>query len=173
MAAPTRTPVVVRSATADDLPFVADIYRHYVDNTVATFDFDAPTVADWSAKLTTIAAAGRPFLVAETVDDGVIGFAYLGEFRSKSAYAQTTEDTIYVRHGLSARGVGSALLSAVIAATDPANVRQIIAVIAAESGDASVALHRRHGFDEVGRLAGVGRKFDRWVDVVYMQLEIS
>lgn len=173
MTAPTSTPVAVRSATADDLPVVADIYRHYVDHTVATFDFDAPTVADWSHKLDAIEAAGRPFLVAETTDDGVIGFAYLGEFRSKSAYAQTAEDTIYVRAGLGARGVGSALLSALVAAADPANVRQIIAAIAVESGDASVALHRRHGFAEVGRLVGVGRKFDRWIDVAYLQRQIG
>lgn len=172
MTAPHTCPVTVRPASVDDLPVVADIYRHYVAHTVATFDFEAPGVDAWSAKLDAITASGRPFVVAEA-SDCVVGFAYLGEFRAKAAYGFCAEDTIYVRAGEGGRGIGSALLSALVDAADPANVTQIIAAIAAESGAGSIALHRRHGFDEVGRLAKVGRKFDRWIDVVYMQREIG
>ncbi len=152
---------------------MAQIYRHYVDNTVATFDVEAPSTEAWQHKLDAIVGAGRPFLVAATEADGVVGFAYLGEFRAKAAYARTTEDTIYVRDGLGGRGIGKALLAALLDAADPTNVRQIIAVIAAESGAGSIALHQRLGFSEVGRLTAVGRKFDRWVDVVYLQFQLG
>ncbi|MFW0791207.1 N-acetyltransferase family protein [Gordonia sp. CPCC 205333] len=165
--------VAIRPAVVDDLAAIREIYRHYVENTVATFDYETPSLDDWRAKLAAITEAGRPFLVADSVDDGVVGFAYLGEFRAKAAYAKTTEDTIYVRQGLGGRGLGSSLLSAVVEQADPDNVTQIVAVIAAESGDGSIALHRRYGFAEVGRLAKVGRKFDRWIDVVYLQREIN
>ncbi|GAB20394.1 putative acetyltransferase [Gordonia effusa NBRC 100432] len=173
MTASISASVAIRPAIADDLAAVSEIYRHYVENTVATFDYESPTLDDWQAKLEAIADAGRPFLVADSADAGVVGFAYLGEFRSKAAYAKTTEDTIYVRQGFGGRGLGSALLSAVVEQADPDNVTQIVAVIAAEGGDGSIALHRRFGFDEVGRLTKVGRKFDRWIDVVYMQREIG
>lgn len=172
MTASTTSPVTIRSATVDDLREVADIYRHYVVHTVATFDVAAPSLHDWSMKLAAITAAGRPFLVAETAD-GVVGFAYLGEFRAKAAYGYCAEDTIYVRDGRGGAGIGSALLSTLVAAANPANVTQLIAAIAVEGGTGSIALHRRHGFVEVGRLTKVGRKFDRWIDVVYLQREIG
>ncbi|MFW0797680.1 N-acetyltransferase family protein [Gordonia sp. CPCC 205515] len=163
--------VTIRSGTAADCAAIADIYRHYVEHTVATFDYVAPTVETWTTKLASIRSAARPFLVA--VDDDlertVLGFAYLGAFREKQAYAWTTEDTIYLRPDAGGRGIGSALLGALLAAAEPHNVRQIIAVIAATGGEASVALHAKHGFVEVGRTPAVGFKFGQWVDCIYMQ----
>ncbi|AZG45097.1 GNAT family N-acetyltransferase [Gordonia insulae] len=160
--------VTIRPAAPADCAAVADIYRHYVEHTVATFDYEAPAVATWEAKLAAVVAAGRPFLVVE--EQGVVlGFAYLGSFRDKKAYERTTEDTIYLHPDAGGRGLGSALLGALIDAADPANVRQIVAVISATGGDASIALHARHGFVEVGRTPEVGYKFDQWIDCVYMQ----
>ncbi|MGV9710704.1 N-acetyltransferase family protein [Gordonia sp. NPDC003424] len=163
--------VTVRPASAADCVAIADIYRHYVEHTVATFDYVAPTVQSWTAKLDAIRTAARPFLVAvdDDADHTVLGFAYLGSFREKQAYAWTTEDTIYLRPDAGGRGIGSALLGALLAAAEPSNVRQIIAVIAATGGDASVAVHAKHGFVEVGRTPSVGFKFGQWVDCIYMQ----
>ncbi len=166
--------VSIRPATAADCPAVTAIYGHYVEHTVATFDYEAPTVAHWEAKLAAIRAADRPFVVAVDDADGtgdavVIGFAYLSSFRDKKAYAWTAEDTIYLDPKAGGRGIGGALLGALIEAADPANVRQMIAVIAATGGEASVALHAKHGFVEVGRTPAVGYKFGQWIDCIYMQ----
>ncbi|MFW0784558.1 N-acetyltransferase family protein [Gordonia sp. CPCC 206044] len=158
----------IRPATVADCSAIADIYRHYVEHTVATFDYVAPTTQTWEEKLAAIHAAERPFLVAELADD-VVGFAYLGAFRGKQAYAWTAEDTIYLHPAAGGQGIGSALMVALLEAADPANVRQIVAVIADPGGAASIALHAKHGFTEVGRTPGVGYKFDRWIDCVYMQ----
>ncbi|GAA1481580.1 GNAT family N-acetyltransferase [Gordonia sinesedis] len=175
-------PLRVRRATLADCRAIADIYRHYVDNTVATFDYVAPDVAAWEAKVRAVETVGRPFLVAvgegvgaDAADapDEVVGFAYLGPFRDKAAYDQTAEDTIYIRSGTEGRGVGSKLMAELLAAADPTNVRQIVAVIAADGGAGSIALHAKFGFDEVGRLRSVGFKHDRWVDCVYMQRAVS
>lgn len=171
---PTAAAVTVRPAIPDDLAAITDIYRHYVDNTLATFHYVAPTLDDWQHKLDTITAAGRPFLVAAEPSTGqILGFAYLGSFRDMPSYDWTTEDTIYVRAGAGRRGIGSALLGRLVTDADPVNVRQIIAVIAATGGDGSVALHTRHGFNEVGRLRSVGFKADQWIDCIYMQRAIG
>lgn len=167
--------VTIRPAAAADCDAIADIYRHYVEHTVATFDYAAPTVEAWTTKLAAIRSAARPFLVAveDDPDAIVVGFAYLGSFREKYAYAWTTEDTIYLRPDAGGRGIGSALLGALLAAAEPHNVRQIIAVIAATGGEASVALHAKHGFAEVGRTPSVGFKFGQWIDCIYMQRALS
>ncbi|MEE3849015.1 N-acetyltransferase family protein [Gordonia sp. LSe1-13] len=169
--------VTIRPALAADCAAIADIYGYYVDNTVATFDYEAPSVAAWEAKLSAIEAAGRPFLVAEEIDgaqsSGVLGFAYLGPFRDKRAYERTVEDTIYLRRDAGGRGIGTTLLAALVDAADPQNVRQIIAVIAATGGEASIALHRKNGFAEVGRTPAVGYKFDQWIDCVYLQRSVG
>lgn len=177
MSSPDVRPIRVRRATLADCRAIADIYRHYVEHTVATFDYVAPDVEAWENKVRAIETVGRPFLVAvgpaAGERDEVVGFAYLGPFRDKAAYDQTAEDTIYVRPGTEGRGVGSSLMADLLAAADPTNVRQIIAVIAADGGDGSVALHAKFGFAEVGRLRAVGYKQDRWVDVVYMQRAVA
>jgi phosphinothricin acetyltransferase len=176
--------VTIRPVADTDCGAIADIYRHYVEHTVATFDYEAPTAADWAAKIAAIRAAGRPFLVAEGSGVGadgveaggagdVFGFAYLGPFRDKRAYDRTAEDTIYLRPGAGGRGIGTSLLAALLDAAEPGNVRQIIAVIAATGGEASIALHLKNGFVEVGRTPAVGYKFDQWIDCVYLQRSVD
>ena len=167
--------VTVRDAVDTDLAGVADIYRHYVENTVATFDYVVPSPASWLAKYRTIREADRPFVVAtlpmESVDQ-IVGYAYLGTFRGMPAYDRSTEDSIYVRPGSGGRGVGSALMAGMLDRANRDNVRQIVAVIAATGGAGSIALHKRFGFTEVGRLRSIGHKADQWIDCVYMQKDL-
>lgn len=168
--------IVVDDATVDDLDAVAEIYAHYVQHTVATFDYVVPTLEQWHAKHAAITAAGRPFVVARAVDESgteqTVGYAYLGTFRGMPAYDRSTEDSIYVRPGFGGRGVGSALMAGMLDRANPENVRQIVAVIAATGGDGSIALHSRFGFTEAGRLRSIGHKADQWIDCVYMQKDI-
>ena len=162
----------IRPATVEDCSAIADIYRHYVENSVATFDLEALTAAQWVAKQTRIMEAGRPFIVMEDDAGVVIGYAYLGVYRGKAGWAHTAEDSIYLRPEASGRGLGKGLLQALLDATDRTVTHNVMAVISDEV-PASVALHRKAGFVEVGRTPEVGRKFDRWIGAVYMQYSFS
>jgi phosphinothricin acetyltransferase len=162
-------PPVVRPAAPADADQVAAIFAHYVTTSVATFEEVPPTAADWRRRLGALAAANLPFLVAEERVGTVCGFAYASPWRPKPAYRHTVEDTVYLSPGHTGRGLGSALLSGLLAGCTDAGTRQVIAVIADTGSDASAALHRRFGFTEAGRLSGVGRKHGRWIDTVLMQ----
>jgi L-amino acid N-acyltransferase YncA len=172
---------VIRAAGPADLDAVAAIYAHYVTTSVATFEEVPPTPADWRLRLDDLADRKLPFLVAEdrVVQDGmaeaggVCGYAYASPWRPKPAYRYTVEDTVYVSPAHLRRGLGGALLGALLAACTDAGARQVIAVIVDAGEDASLALHRRFGFAQAGRLSGVGRKQGRWLDTVLMQRELA
>ncbi|MGW7480370.1 N-acetyltransferase family protein [Nonomuraea muscovyensis] len=151
-----------------DLPGVAQIYAHYVETSVATFDETPPGVEEWRAKRAVIAGAGLPFLLVE--DDGeVAGFAYAGPYRPKPAYRHTVEDTLYLAPGATGRGLGRVLLGEVIDRAARAGARQMVAVVADSGDPASLRLHTSFGFGEVGRLRSVGFKHGRWIDTVLLQ----
>ncbi|HEU5025737.1 MAG TPA: GNAT family N-acetyltransferase [Spirillospora sp.] len=159
---------LVRSVGAGDLEAVAGIAAHYVLNSVATFAETPQTVAEWRERLDDLERRGLPFLVAE-VDGEVAGYAYTGPWRPKPAYRYTVEDTIYLAPGHLGKGLGTALLGELVERAAKAGMRQMIAVIADAAGDGSVALHRRFGFVEAGRLDGVGHKHGRWIGTILMQ----
>ncbi|MFE9832441.1 GNAT family N-acetyltransferase [Streptomyces halstedii] len=159
---------VIRPAVPADLNAVAEIFTHYVCHTVITFEEAPPPVAAWRRHLDDLAAQKLPFLVAELSGE-VVGYAYAAPWRPKPAYRHTVENSIYLAPGRTGRGLGGALLEALLAACSRSHVRQMIAVIADADTDASVALHRRYGFTDVGRLAAVGYKHDRWIDTLLMQ----
>ncbi|WP_336959835.1 N-acetyltransferase family protein [Sphingobium aquiterrae] len=159
--------LAVRDAEADDLERIAAIYAHHVLHGTATFDTEPPDIAAWRDKRDTIRGKGWPFLVA--VEGGqVVGYAYATQFRDRTAYAHSCEDSIYIDAARLGRGVGGTLLGALMDTARQSGFRQMIAVIGgAEPG--SIALHAKCGFDQVGRLRDVGRKFGRLLDTVYMQ----
>ncbi|MFI6495816.1 GNAT family N-acetyltransferase [Nonomuraea typhae] len=159
---------LIRPVASADLPAVAGIYAHYVLTTVATFEEVPPGPAFWQDK----ADLGLPFLVAE-VEGRVAGFAYAGPYRPKPAYRHTLEDTVYLAPGSTGRGLGRALLEALIGACREAGARQLVAVIADSGDPASLRLHVKLGFEEAGRLRGVGFKHGRRLDTVLLQLELG
>ncbi|MFJ6514989.1 GNAT family N-acetyltransferase [Streptomyces sp. NPDC091406] len=159
---------VIRPVVPADLSAVAEIYTYYVRHTVITFEENPPPVAAWHQRLDELAALSLPFLVAEWSGE-VVGYAYAAPWRPKPAYRHTVENSIYLAPDHTGRGLGGALLEALLAACAGTPVRQMIAVIADTGTDASVALHRRYGFTEAGRLAAVGHKHGRWVDTLLMQ----
>ncbi len=163
---------MVRAAGAPDMEQVAVIFAHYVTSSVATFEEVAPTAAHWRQRRDDLAGRNLPFLVAEA-EAAVCGFAYASPWRPKPAYRYTVEDTVYISPGWTGRGLGGALLGALLAGCEQAGARQVIAVIADTGSDASAALHRRFGFTHAGRLTGVGRKHGRWIDTVLMQRELG
>ncbi|SEA13477.1 GNAT family N-acetyltransferase [Rubrimonas cliftonensis] len=158
-----------RDAAAADIPAITEIYARYVLETTANFEETAPDAATMAARWRAVVDAGWPWLAAE-VDGALLGYAYAAHYRPRPAYRFTLEDSIYLAPQAQGRGLGSALLGALIARCEAAGARRMIAVIGdPDAMPASIALHRRFGFAEVGRLPGVGWKLGGWRDTLQMQ----
>jgi phosphinothricin acetyltransferase len=160
--------MVVRDATEQDMAAVQAIYAHHVLRGLATFEETPPSTEEFLERRASALAQGLPFLVAEA-EGRIAGYTYAASYRPRPAYRYTIEDTVYVAPGLDGRGIGSALLPALIARCEAGLWRQMIAVIGDSGNAGSIALHRRFGFQPVGTLASVGLKLGRWVDTVLMQ----
>ncbi len=159
---------MIRAARPGDADAIAAIYAPAVTTGTATFELVPPDAAEMAARMARVAAQNAPWLVAE--DAGTItGYAYASPFRDRPAYARTCETSVYVAPGQHRRGVGKQLLAALTAAARAAGYAEMIAVIGDSGNEASIGLHSTAGFTEAGRLRNVGWKFERWLDVVYMQ----
>jgi L-amino acid N-acyltransferase len=157
---------IVRPATEDDLPGILEIYNDAILNTTATFDTEPQTLEE---KREWLRETSYPYvvLVAERRDQ-VVGWASLRRFRPKIAYRYTAENSVYVRRDCHAEGVGTALMRILLENAAENGFHTIIAGIAGDN-PASLRLHRRFGFALVGVECQVGYKFERWVDVTWMQ----
>jgi L-amino acid N-acyltransferase YncA len=162
--------LAIREATADDAAAIATIYGHHVLHGTASYDVVPPPAEYHRAKIERVTAAGWPFLVAAR-GGAIGGYAYATQFRDRDAYRFTAEDSIYVHPDWMRQGVGGALLDALIYRSAALGFRTLIAVIGGAE-PASIRLHASRGFREVGRLNAVGWKHERWLDSVYMQLEM-
>lgn len=159
----------LREVRDADLPQVLDIYNHYVATSTVTFDEQPLALAALQAKVSQIAELGFPFIVAEGAPGEVLGYAYASTWRPKAAYRHTAECSIYLAAGATGQGWGRMLLGELLERSTAAGIRELIAVIADEGAEASVALHRKLGFREVGHLNRVGYKFERWLGTILMQ----
>ena len=158
----------VRAATLGDLEHLTAIYNHYVADGAITFDIDPFTPDErrsWYAAHTT--GPGHRLLVAQD-GSGIVGYAGTGPFRAKRAYDTTVETTIYVVPEALGRGVGRALYAALFEALDGDDVHRAVAGVTLPN-PASLALHRRFGFREVGVFRENGRKFGRYWDVMWLE----
>jgi L-amino acid N-acyltransferase YncA len=164
--------VSVRDATAQDIAAIQAIYAHHVLHGLASFEEIPPDVAEMRSRYEAIVGSGKPYLVAE-VDGRVVGYGYASAYRTRSAYRYTLENSIYVDERARGKGVGSALLDALIARCRKGPWRQMLAVIGDSANAASIGVHRKAGFRQVGLFERVGFKHGRWVDSVVMQLELS
>jgi phosphinothricin acetyltransferase len=166
--APAATQAVVRDATDADMPAIQAIYAHHVLHGVASFEEVPPTLDEMARRRTAVLEAGLPYLAAE-VDGAVVGYAYATLYRPRPAYRHTIEDSVYVAPGLGGRGIGRALLRALIERCERGAWRQMLAVIGNSGNAGSIGVHRSCGFELVGTLRSVGFKHGRWVDTVLMQ----
>lgn len=163
--------VEIRDVRESDAEAIAAIYAHHVLHGTASYEVEPPSAHDTLEKIRRITGSGWPFIVAEHEGE-VAGYAYVTQFRDRAAYRFTCEDSIYVDAARMGRGIGRALLEALVERSAAYGFRTIVAVVGGAE-PASIALHSKCGFREAGRLTRVGFKFGRWLDNVYMQRELS
>lgn len=164
--------MIIRDAVSADLPQILAIHNEAIVNTTANWDENEVDLANRQQWFDGQQRSGLPVLVAD-LDGVVAGYAYYGPWRPRTGYRHTMENTVYVQVDHHGRGIGSILLTALVehADRDP-GVRCLIAAIEA-ANTASIGLHAKHGFAEVGRFSQVGVKFDSWLDLVCMQRMVS
>ena len=167
---------LIRPSSDDDLTAIHATYAHYVLTSVASFEFQPPTLSEMSSRRQAILSSSLPYLVAvDPVTSRVCGYAYAGVYRPRHGYRFTVESTVYVDSEKRRRGVGSALMKALMADCASKGYKQMLAIVTSghESMAASLALHTRLGFRTVGVLSGVGHKFDQWLDTTVFQVALD
>lgn len=159
-------PPVIRLATVADAAAIADIHNQGIAERSATFDTEPRIAADVAAKL---AAQGRhPVLVAVDADDRVLGWAGLGDYRPRACYAGIGEFSVYLDRDARGRGLGRALLAALVDAARGLGYWKLVSRVFTFNA-ASLAICRACGFREVGVYEKHGRLDGRWLDVVIVE----
>lgn len=164
--------MIVRDALPGDAQALADIYGHHVLTGFGTFEEVPPDQQEMAARLQAVTDRGLPYLVAEQAGR-VLGFAYASPFRPRAAYRYTVEDSVYVAPEAIGRGVGKAVLEAVLISCEAMGIRQVVAVIGDSGNAGSIGLHRSLGFTHQGVGRSFGFKHGRWVDIVWMQKALN
>lgn len=158
----------LRIATEKDLPAMLEIYNEVIENTTAVYDYQPHTLEMRRQWLETKQEQGIPVWMAEE-NGKMLGFGSFGPFRAWAAYQYTVENSVYVAAEARGKGVGSLLLPVIMNEARKAGMHTMIAGIDA-SNDASIRLHQKFGFEQVALFREVGWKFNRWLDLVFLQV---
>jgi phosphinothricin acetyltransferase len=150
---------------------VAEI-AHYVRSTTITLKQSAPTRHDWGRQYWELAAQGMPFLVTQ-IEESILGVAFCAPWRSPGGYRSTGESTIYLAPEAAGRGIGRALLTALVGECRTAGLRELVAVVVDDHNEPSLKLHHSCGYTVAGRLNRVGRKHGRVLDTVLLQRSLA
>ena len=167
---PKKTDLTIRLATLADAAGIVEIYAPYVRDTALTFETTVPTTDVFVERMTRIQRV-YPFLVCIS-DDQVVGYAYANESRSREAYRWNVELSVYVHENWHRRGIATALYTALFQLVRAQGFVNMYAVIAVPN-EASILLHKRFGFSEIGVFIATGYKFGQWHDVMWMQLRVD
>lgn len=161
----------IRPVTPSDAAAIAAIYALYVTDTAITFEIEVPTAADFVQRIDTITST-HPFLVAEDLDGAVVGYAYASPYKGRAAYDWTVEVSIYIDQTFRSQGMGTALYDALEEQLSQTGIINFLACIALPN-DPSIAFHTKRGYEQVAHFKGVGYKFDRWHDIIWMQKRVE
>lgn len=156
----------IRAVRPEDAAAIAAIYNHYVLHSVATFETDPVTATEMAKRIDDLQR--RPWLVYE-LDGLLTGYAYACPWKERAAYSRTVETTVYVAQDQGGKGIGKTLYGILLGLLREQKMHAAIGGIALPNA-ASIALHERLGFVQVGTLREVGYKQERWVDVGYWEL---
>jgi len=164
--------VAIRPAGDADMDAVTAIYAHHVRHGRASFETEPPTAVDMRRRREDVMSKGLPWFVADGGGE-VLGYAYAGPYRPRAAYANTVENSVYLRPDAMGWGIGRSLLAALIAAREQAGLRQMVAVVGDYANHASIRLHEALDFRHAGVLRDVGYKHGAWLDSVLLQRRLG
>ena len=157
----------IRTATEDDLPRLLEIYNDIIKNTTAVYDYEPHTIEMRKQWWETKQSQGFPVFVAEE-EGHISGFSSIGPFRAWAAYKFSVENSVYVASDARGKGIGKLLIPPLLDASKKLGMHTVIAGIDA-TNEASIKLHKRFGFEEVAHFKQVGWKFERWLDLKFLQ----
>lgn len=159
----------IRPASDGDAPYIAAIYNAYVTETSISFKEEPVSAHEILTRMREIRKVSLPYLVLENAESAVVGCAYASKWKGRCAYRFSVETSIYLAESAVSQGFGAQLYRALLDRLKAAQVHLAIAG-AALPNEASVALHKKLGFENVARFKEVGFKFEKWVNVGYWQL---
>ena len=160
--------VRIRSAVPADAAAIAAIYNYYIEHSVITFEEELVSSETMATRIADVQGASLPWLVAE-LDDALLGYAYAGKWKPRSAYRYSVETTIYLERGREGQGIGKRLYAELLSQLRVQGVHVAIGG-AALPNEASAALHEKLGFEHVATFRQVGFKHGKWIDVAYWQI---
>lgn len=161
--------MTLRDITENDYRACLDIYNHYVLNTTNTLEIEAHTEQSFFGRIESI-RMDFPYIVCE-LDGKVVGYAYLHRFNERSGYRYTCDVSIYVDRDFLHRGIGRVLMKEIISRAEKCGFKDIISIVTGEN-EPSRKFHIAMGFEQIGVFKGIANKFDRDIDVVYLQKKI-
>ncbi len=161
--------MTIRPATEADLPAILEIYNDAVLTTTASYDYEPRTLEHRRQWFAERQRDGYAVFVAADKTGRVVGWSALNPYHARCGYRFTAENSVYVAADQRGRGVGKLLMTPLVEAARNRGLHAIIAAIDS-SNAASVRLHASFGFEVVGVFKQVGYKFNRWLDVTYMEL---
>ncbi|EEZ89675.1 hypothetical protein VME_04370 [Vibrio harveyi 1DA3] len=161
----------IREVKDTDLAQIVEIYNYYVESTSISFEEEPISVEVMQQRIEEVLSLGLPWLVAE-VDGQVLGYAYANRWKPRSAYRFTVEPSIYVKLGITSKGIGSTLYSYLLDNLREKQIKNVIGVITLPN-ESSIRLHERLGFKKVGEFPNIGLKFGEKKSVGYWQLELN
>ncbi len=164
---PVTAEVLIREVVGQDSAAIAQIYNHYVLNTIATFEEQAVVAEQMVQRIDAITAQSLPWLVVE-FEGKLAGYCYACAWKARSAYRHAVEIAVYIETGHTASGLGARLYQALFAALRKQQVHSVVAGIA-QPNPGCVALHEKFGLRKVAHFSEIGFKFGQWIDVAYWQ----
>lgn len=160
---------MIRNVRIEDSKEIVDIYNHYILNTCVTFEMEKLTPKDMEERIKN-KIGKEPWIVYEE-DNKVIGYAYVGEWRSKAAFNFTKEVSVYLSIDEKSKGLGTKLMAELIKVCKEYGIHTLISVVTVPN-DISEGLHKKFGFKKAGYFEEVGFKQEKWLDVAFWQLHI-
>lgn len=162
---------MIRSAISEDAPKLADIYNHYIENTVITFEESCIDSDEMIKRIEAVTEQNLPWLIIEE-NNLILGYAYASPWKARSAYRFSVEATVYLSPNEHNKGLGTQLYQALFEELKRKPIHTIIGGITLPN-PASIALHEKLGMHQVAHFKQVGKKFDQWLDTGYWQLTLN
>lgn len=161
--------MIIRKVEQSDAGEITAIYNYYIENTIITFEEEVITIEEMASRIKSISSQ-YPYMICEE-NGKMVGYAYATQWKTRSAYRYSAENTIYLHPDAKGKGIGSMLFEKFLEETRKTDLHVLVGGIALPN-EASVALHEKFGFKKIGQFEEIGFKFGKWIDVGYWELKL-